>query len=108
MPVLLAGQSAHRTGHGLGRREATALARALREGLSLVRQLGNTLTPSPIGILGRLPIVVIAALLWTATRLPVFVRTSSVAPTDELAALIDEMDSTAPPGTPALLAVRPE
>ncbi|MEV0027982.1 hypothetical protein [Nocardia sp. NPDC050793] len=50
----------------------------------------------------------VAALLWAATRLPVFVKTTSVAPTDELAALIDEMNSTAPQGTPALLAIRPE
>ncbi|MGV9819890.1 ketopantoate reductase family protein [Nocardia xishanensis] len=108
VPVLLAGQSAHRTGRGLDRREAAALARALREGLRLVRQLGSSITPSPMAVLGRLPISVVAALLWTATRLPVFVKTTSVAPTDELAALIDEMNSTAPQGTPALLAVRPE
>ncbi|WP_019930753.1 ketopantoate reductase family protein [Nocardia sp. BMG111209] len=108
VPVLLAGLRAHRAGRGIDRREAVALARALREGLRLVRQLGDHITPRPIGTAGRLPVPVVAALLWSATRIPAFVRTSSVAPQDEPATLIDEMNSVAPQGTPALLAVRPE
>ncbi|MQY28422.1 ketopantoate reductase family protein [Nocardia aurantia] len=107
VPVLLAGLRARLTGHGIDRREAADLARALREGLRLVRRLGNDVTPRPIALFGRLPVPVAAALLWTATRVPAFVRTSSVAPRDEPAALIDEMNSLAPQGTPALLAVRP-
>ncbi|MCX4090996.1 ketopantoate reductase family protein [Nocardia sp. alder85J] len=107
VPVLLAGLSAHRSGHGVDRREATVLAHALREGLGLVRRLGNTVTPGPIGVLGRLPVPMIATLLWMATRIPAFIRTSSVAPPDEPAVLIDEMISLAPQDIPALRAVRP-
>ncbi|MFI6040891.1 ketopantoate reductase family protein [Nocardia sp. NPDC051321] len=107
VPLMLAGLSAHRRGRGVSRREATELARALREGLNLVRRLGNTLTPSPVAVLDRLPVRVVAALLWALTRLPAFVRTTSVAPKGEAVMLIDEMNSVAPQGTPALLAVRP-
>ncbi|MFI6172452.1 ketopantoate reductase family protein [Nocardia sp. NPDC051052] len=107
VPLMLAGLSAHRSGRGVSRREAMELARALREGLNLVRRLGNSLTPRPLAVFDRLPVPVVAALLWALTRLPVFVKTTSVAPKGEAAMLIDEMNSVAPQGTPALLAVRP-
>jgi 2-dehydropantoate 2-reductase len=107
VPVLLAGMRAHHSGHGVRRGEAVTLARALRAGLRLVRRSGNTVTPAPIGLLDRLPVSVVAALLWTATRIPAFVRTSAVAPRDEPAVLIDEMNSVAAQDIPALLAVRP-
>lgn len=107
VPLILAGSGTHQRGRGASRREAMELAHAMREGLNLVRRLGNSLTPSPLAILGHLPVPVVASLLWTLTRLPVFVRTTSMAPAGEAAVLIDEMNSAAPQGTPALLAVRP-
>lgn len=107
VPLMMAGDSVHQRGRGLRRREAMQLARALREGLNLVRQLGNTLTPSPIAVLDHLPVQLLASLLWAVTRLPAFIKTTSMAPKGESATLIAEMNSTAPQGTPALLAVRP-
>ncbi|WP_051186383.1 ketopantoate reductase family protein [Nocardia tenerifensis] len=107
VPLMLAAHSASRNGRGVDRHEAAKLARALREGLHLVRELGNSLTPSAFAILDRLPVPVIAAILWALSRLPAFVRTVSVAPKDEPAALIDEMNSAAPQGTQGILTVRP-
>ncbi|MFI7004686.1 ketopantoate reductase family protein [Nocardia sp. NPDC050175] len=107
VPLMLTGLGAQHSGRGVRRREAMALARALREGLNLVRRLGNSVTPSPIAVLDRPPVPVLAALLWALARFPAFVRTTSVAPKGESAMLIDEMNSAAPQGTPALLAVRP-
>jgi 2-dehydropantoate 2-reductase len=108
VPLMLAAHNANRNGHGVSRREAAELARALREGLRLVRRLGSTITPSSVGIVDRLPIWVLTAMLWALTRLPAFVKTTSIAPRDEPAALIDEMNSIAPQAAPALLAIRPK
>ncbi|MFD6157572.1 ketopantoate reductase family protein [Nocardia sp. NPDC060256] len=107
VPLVLTGLSAHQSGRGVRRSEAIALARALREGLNLVRRLGNRLTPSPMAVLARLPVPVLASLLWALARLPAFVRMTSVAPKGEPTILIDEMNSAAPQGTSALLAIRP-
>ncbi|MEV6562839.1 2-dehydropantoate 2-reductase N-terminal domain-containing protein [Nocardia sp. NPDC051756] len=107
VPMMLAGNSVHQHGRGMNRRDSLELARALHEGLNLVRQLGNTLTPSPIAALPHLPTPILASLLWALTRLPAFIKATSTAPDGEAAALIDEMNYAAPQGTPALLAVRP-
>lgn len=108
VPLMLAAHGTVRNRRGVNRREAAALARALREGLHLVRGLGDSISPGQIAMLDHLPVFVLASLLWAATRLPVFVRTTAIAPMDEPAALIDEMNSMAPKGTPALLAIRPK
>lgn len=108
VPLVLAAHRAQREGRGARWREAADLARALDEGLRLVRALGDTITPGPVAVLGRLPVPVLAGTLWALTRLPAFVKTVSIAPKDEPAALIDEMASCAPHGTPALAAVRPD
>jgi 2-dehydropantoate 2-reductase len=107
VPLALAAHSADRMGGGVSWREATRFAHALREGLQLVSKLGDSITPAPIAVLDRLPVLVSTASLWALTRLRVFTRTMSVAPKDEPRMLIDEMNSVAPHGTPALLAVRP-
>lgn len=106
VPIVLAAHSARRSGRGVSWHEAATLARALGEGLRLVRRLGNRITPGPVAILGRLPVPLLAGTLWTLTRLPAFVAAVSVAPEDEPAALIDEMISCAPHETPALTVTR--
>lgn len=108
VPLMVAGHRMQQSGRGVRRHEAMELARAVREGLNLVRRLGSTPTPSPIAALDHLPLPVVASLLWTLTRLPVFRKTMAVAPKGESTVLIDEINSVAPQGTPALLAVRPE
>jgi 2-dehydropantoate 2-reductase len=107
VPLVIAGSIALRRGAGISRAEAVRLARAMKEGFALVRHLGNSLTPAPIAIISRWPVPVLAALLWSLTRLGPFTRTIAVAPADEPRTLIDEMTSAWPGRTPALLAVRP-
>jgi 2-dehydropantoate 2-reductase len=77
VPIMIAGSTALRRGTGISRAEAFGLARAMKEGLQLVRHLGNAVTPAPVAIV------------------------------DEPRMLIDEMTSTWPGRTPSLLAIRP-
>ena len=48
--------------------QARLYALALREGVALVRHLGNTVTPAAIGVLGRMPTPVLASVLWAVSR----------------------------------------
>jgi 2-dehydropantoate 2-reductase len=107
VPLAIAGSTAQRRGGGIPRVEAVTLARAMAEGLRLVRHLGNTITPASIAVLSHLPVPALAALLWMLTRWDVFVRTIAVAPAGEPRMLIDEMSAAWAGHTPALLAVRP-
>jgi 2-dehydropantoate 2-reductase len=107
VPLVIAGNTALRRGAGISRAEALKLARAMKEGFQLVRHLGNSVTPAPMAIISRSPVPVLAALLWSLTRLDAFTRMIAVAPVDEPRLLIDEMSSAWPGRTPALLAVRP-
>jgi 2-dehydropantoate 2-reductase len=107
VPMVIAGSTALRRGTGISRAEAVRLARATKEGFALVRHLGNSVTPAPIAIISRWPVPVLAALLWTLTRLGAFTRTIALAPADEPRTLIDEMTAAWPGRMPALLAVRP-
>jgi 2-dehydropantoate 2-reductase len=107
VPIMIAGRAALLRETGISRAEAVRLARAMKEGLQLVRHLGNSVTPAPVAVLSRSPVPVLATVLWSLTRLDVFTRTMAVAPADEPRMLIDEMTSAWPGRTPALLAVRP-
>jgi 2-dehydropantoate 2-reductase len=107
VPVMIAGSIALRQRGGISWEQAVRLARAMAEGLQLVRDLGNSVTPAPIGVLSHAPVPALAALLWTLTRLDAFTKTMALAPEDESHTLIDEMIATSPGRTPALLAVRP-
>lgn len=106
VPIMIAGSTALRRGTGISRTEAVKCARAMKEGLQLVRYLGNSITPAPVAVISRSPVPVLAALLWCLTRLGAFTRTIAISPTDEPRMLIDEMTSAAPGRTPALLAIR--
>lgn len=105
VPVMLAVGTAYTRGAGVSWREAKALARALTEGLALVRRLGHPITPPALAPLARLPIGALASLIWTASRVPA-IRKSGAAGFAEPRALIDQMAATA--DVPALLAVRPQ
>ncbi|MDI1475048.1 2-dehydropantoate 2-reductase N-terminal domain-containing protein [Polyangium sp. y55x31] len=106
VPVMIAAATAHTRRAGVSWTEATNLARAMDEGLRLVRRLGNTLTPAPVATVSRLPIPVLASLLWTASRLSP-IRKAGAAGYSEPRTLIDAMAAAAPGEIPALLAVRP-
>ncbi|WP_437678302.1 ketopantoate reductase family protein [Sorangium sp. So ce131] len=106
VPVMVATVMAHERKAGVSWTEAMGLARAMEEGLGLVRRLGNSITPEPMVILSRLPTPAVATLLWTLSRLPNFRKLGAAGPV-EPRALIDAMDAAAPGQTPALLAIRP-
>jgi 2-dehydropantoate 2-reductase len=108
VPLAIAGGIADRRGSGLSKGESVKLARAMDEGLRLVRHLGNSITPAPMAVVERMPVRAMAALVWGLTRLGVFARTLAVAPADEPRMLIDEMSAVAPGRTSALQGVRPE
>ncbi|WP_437609183.1 2-dehydropantoate 2-reductase N-terminal domain-containing protein [Sorangium sp. So ce834] len=105
-PVMVAAVTAHARQAGVSWTEAMDLARALEEGLRVVRQLGNTLTPAPIAALSRLPTPAAAALVWTLSRIEAIRKTGATGPS-EPRALIDAIAAAAPGRTPALLAIRP-
>ncbi|WP_438020529.1 2-dehydropantoate 2-reductase N-terminal domain-containing protein [Sorangium sp. So ce315] len=105
-PVMVAFVTSHARQAGVSWAEAMSLARAMEEGLRLVRQLGNTITPEPVAVLSRLPARVLATLLWTSSRLEAMRKTGAAGP-GEPRSLIDAMAAAAPGQTPALLAIRP-
>ncbi|WP_437640709.1 ketopantoate reductase family protein [Sorangium sp. So ce854] len=105
-PVMVAFVTSHARKAGVSWAEAMSLARAMEEGLRLVRQLGNTITPEPVAVLSRLPTRVLATLLWTSSRLEAMRKAGAAGP-GEPRSLIDAMAAAAPGQTPALLAIRP-
>jgi len=107
VPLAIAGGMARRRRRGISWVEAGRLARATGEGVRPVRSLGNVITPASVAMLARLPVPVLAALLWALTRVPVFTSTIAAVPADEPGVLIDQMTAAAPGQTPELLAVRP-
>ncbi|WP_433932344.1 ketopantoate reductase family protein [Sorangium cellulosum] len=106
VPAMVAIVTAHTRQAGLSWTEAMNLARAMEEGLRLVRQLGNTITPEPVARLSRLPTPVIATFLWTLSRVEAMRKLGAAGP-GEPRTLIDAMAAAAPGQTPALLAIRP-
>lgn len=106
VPAMVAIVTAHTRHAGLSWIEAMNLARAMEEGLRLVRQLGNTITPEPVARLSRLPTPVMATFLWTLSRIEALRKLGAAGP-GEPRTLIDAMAAAAPGQTPALLAIRP-
>ncbi len=106
VPVMAASITAYTRRAGVSWTEAMNLARAMDEGFSLVRQLGNAITPAPMGTLSRMPTRMAAALIWTLSRLPA-IREAGAAGPGEPRTLIDAMSAAAPGQTPALLNIRP-
>ncbi|WP_438007052.1 2-dehydropantoate 2-reductase N-terminal domain-containing protein [Sorangium sp. So ce321] len=105
-PAMVAIITAHARQAGVPWAEAMNLARAMEEGLRVVRQLGNAITPEPVAKLSRLPTPALAALVWTLSRIDAVRKTGAAGP-GEPRALIDAMVAAAPGQTPALLAIRP-
>lgn len=106
VPAMVASVRSHQRQAGVSWREATDLARAMREGFQLVTELGNTITPPPMGTISRLPEKAMAALLWAMSRVPAMRKAGAAGP-GEPRALIDAMSAAAPGPMPALLAIRP-
>lgn len=106
VPAMVASVISHQRQAGVSWREARELARAMAEGFRLVKELGNTITPPPMGTLSRLPEDAVAALLWAMSRVPAMRKAGAAGPS-EPRTLIDAMSAAAPGLTPALLAIRP-
>jgi hypothetical protein len=79
----------------------------MHEGMTLVRTLGNAITPPAMKVVSRLPRATVAALLWGATRMR-SLRASGAVGMREPRALIDSMQAAAPGGLPKLSALRPD
>lgn len=107
VPVMAAGAYvARRNGAGMTWGEARACAAAMREGYRLVRKLGNTLTPSSVVTLSRIPTFIVTFILWALSRTEM-VRGIGAAGPGEVRTLIDMMTASAPDDTHALRAIRP-
>ncbi len=86
--------------------EATATARAVREGFSLVRSLGNQVTPVAMNALDCMPTSMLATVLWGASRSKMVNHIGAIGPA-EPRALIDMMVALKPEQTTLLRAIRP-
>lgn len=107
VPVMVLAHRAHQRKAGISWGEARTFAAAMREGFTLVRRLGNTITPSAMTVVERLPSAALTALLWTTSRVPA-IRKSGAAGPGESRSLIDAMRTAAHGELPALLAIRPD
>lgn len=106
VPAMTVTITAHERQAGVSWGEAMSSASAMDEGFRLVRRLGNTITPTPMVVVSHMPKPMVAALLWTLTRVTAMRKTGAAGP-GEPRALIDAMTAAAPGETPALLAIRP-
>jgi 2-dehydropantoate 2-reductase len=106
VPLMAMGQVVYARGLGLTWAEAKRYARAMAEGFGLVRQLGNSVTPSAVSVISRLPPWLATALMWGASRLGAVRDLGAMGPS-EVRQLIDAMTAEAPEENSELLAIRP-
>lgn len=106
VPAMIAAIRSHERQAGISWSEARQLAHAMKEGFTLVRTLGNTITPSAMVPISRFPVAMTAALLWATSRVPSIRKTGAAGPS-EPRTLIDAMHAAAPGSTPTLLSIRP-
>ena len=88
-----------RRGGGASFGEAMALARGVRESFALIRGLGFRVHPRSKAIISRSPAPVVAAALWSMSRVRSF-RELLASGADECRALIDVIVAAAPRATP--------
>lgn len=106
IPLMALSYLAYTRGAGITWAEAARHARALREAIDVVRQMGHTVTPAAVAVLSWLPVFVVGWMMWAFSRLPYAKELGSMGP-GEVQSLIDGMTATAPGGTRAVLAIRP-
>ncbi len=83
-----------RRGGGASWREALVLARGMREGFALIEALGDRLYPKSKARVARLPLGLVATVLWTLSRIRSF-RVLLATGKDECRALVDVMVESA-------------
>lgn len=106
VPLMVAGCQAYARQGGVTWAQARANAAALKEGLALVKSLGNKVIPGFVATLGRMPSAMLASIIWSMSR------TASVRDLGEFGGaeareLIDAMVKAGPDKTPRLQAIRP-
>jgi hypothetical protein len=78
----------------------------MKEGMALVRHLGNAVIPAPMAALGGMPIAMLTSVLWSASRVKL-VRDLGAVGAHEPRALIDAMSAIAPDRCEKLRGIRP-
>lgn len=106
VPVMVMCATAYQRQAGVSWSEAATFARALEQGLQLVRRLGNAIAPAPMALLYLLPTPVVTAVFWGLSRVPAM-RSIGVLGTREPRALIDAMLAVAPDQLPTLRSIQP-
>jgi 2-dehydropantoate 2-reductase len=106
IPVLAIGALVQGRGAGISWREAYSFARALSAGLRVVSQLGNTITPSGMVTVSRIPMPAVALFFWSISRTKAM-RELGAQGAGEARMLIDQMSAAAADQTAALRVIRP-
>ncbi len=106
IPLMASGVVVYDRGAGITWSEAQRYARALREGIALVRRFGSKVTPRSVAFMAQLPGPLLTALLWGLNRTQIQREFGSMGP-GEVSQLIDAMERLAPGNAPTMLAIRP-
>jgi 2-dehydropantoate 2-reductase len=106
VPFFVAGLWTWQRRHALTWAEARKLALALKEGATVVRNMGHVLRPRFFAVLSRLPSPLLTAAVWRFSRSPSVRDLGEFGPT-ETRWLIDAVGKLSTTAIPHLLAVRP-
>jgi 2-dehydropantoate 2-reductase len=106
IPLMASGVLVYGRGSGTTWSESRTYARALKEGVAIVLRLGNTLVPSNIAFLVKLPVAVLTLAIFLMNKTQVQRDFGSFGP-GEVRELIDGMQALAPGAAPAMLSIRP-
>jgi 2-dehydropantoate 2-reductase len=106
VPLMSIGATVVTRGAGITFSEARRFATGMADGFSVVRKLGNPILPASIAMLSRLPVMLVAMLLWLLSRTAMLRDLGRLGPA-EPRMLIDMMSAAAPGQTAALQAIRP-
>ena len=105
-PMMAIGVISFARGGGVTWREASAHDLAIQAGFAIVRKLGHQPRPAVLGVLTRLPHVLVTAFLWSLSRTKMS-RDLGALGTAEPRMLIDMMSAASPQLAAPLVAIRP-
>lgn len=106
VPFFVAGLWTWQRREALTWAEASKLTLALKEGATVVRNMGHALRPRFFAVLSRLPSPLLTAAVWQFSRSPLVTDLGEFGPT-ETRWLIDAIGKLSTTAIPHLLAVRP-
>ena len=105
IPLMLSGLVKFQRG-GVTWAESRRYARVMKEGSGIVRRLGNSLTPSSMAFMLKLPTAFATLVVFLMNKTEIQREFGSFGPS-EVRELIDGMQSLAPGQAPEMLALRP-